>query len=125
MAKRKTPGGSGMNMGSMMAKAQKMQADMQAAQAEVDVLTERAVQIHASVRRRLHELDAPAGAVHLGVEHGIAGTRGQTEAAVNTLVKQALVVRRGHGCRCLHAGYDSTEKPPLSNKHQLVSHLPV
>ncbi len=35
MAKRKTPGG-GMNMGSMMAKAQKMQADMQAAQAEVE-----------------------------------------------------------------------------------------
>lgn len=36
MAKRKSPGGGGMNMGSMMAKAQKMQADMQAAQAEVE-----------------------------------------------------------------------------------------
>ena len=36
MAKRKTPGGGGMNMGSMMARAQKMQADMQAAQAEVE-----------------------------------------------------------------------------------------
>ncbi len=37
MAKRKTPGGGGgMNMGSMMAKAQKMQADMQAAQAEIE-----------------------------------------------------------------------------------------
>ena len=37
MAKRKMPGGGGgMNMGSMMAKAQKMQADMQAAQAEVE-----------------------------------------------------------------------------------------
>ena len=35
MAKRKTPGG-GMNMGSMIAKAQKMQADMAAAQAEVE-----------------------------------------------------------------------------------------
>lgn len=35
MAKRKSPGG-GMNMGSMMARAQKMQADMQAAQAEVE-----------------------------------------------------------------------------------------
>ena len=37
MAKRKSPGGGGMNMGSMMAKAQKMQADMQVAQAEVEV----------------------------------------------------------------------------------------
>ena len=37
MAKRKTPGGGGgMNMGSMMAKAQKMQADMQAVQAEIE-----------------------------------------------------------------------------------------
>ncbi len=36
MAKRKTPGGGGMNMGSMMARAQKMQSDMQAAQAEVE-----------------------------------------------------------------------------------------
>ncbi len=39
MAKRHIPGGGGgggMNMGSMMAKAQKMQADMQAAQAEVE-----------------------------------------------------------------------------------------
>lgn len=38
MAKRKTPGGGGMNMGSMMAKAQKMQADMQTAQAEVEAM---------------------------------------------------------------------------------------
>ena len=37
MAKRKSPGG-GMNMGSMMAKAQKMQADMQSAQAEVEAM---------------------------------------------------------------------------------------
>lgn len=36
MAKRRSMGGGGMNMGSMMAKAQKMQADMQAAQAEVE-----------------------------------------------------------------------------------------
>lgn len=36
MAKRKSYGGGGMNMGSMMAKAQKMQADMAAAQAEVE-----------------------------------------------------------------------------------------
>jgi len=37
MAKRKSPGGSGgMNMNSMMAKAQKMQADMAAAQAQVE-----------------------------------------------------------------------------------------
>ncbi len=36
MAKRKMPGGGGMNMGSMLARAQKMQADMAAAQAEVE-----------------------------------------------------------------------------------------
>ena len=36
MAKRKSYGGGGMNMGSMLAKAQKMQADMAAAQAEVE-----------------------------------------------------------------------------------------
>jgi hypothetical protein len=36
MAKRKMPGGGGMNMGSMLAKAQKMQADMAAAQAEAE-----------------------------------------------------------------------------------------
>ncbi len=36
MAKRKMPGGGGMNMNSMLARAQKMQADMAAAQAEVE-----------------------------------------------------------------------------------------
>ncbi len=36
MAKRKSPGGGGMNMNSMMAKAQKMQADMQVAQQQVE-----------------------------------------------------------------------------------------
>jgi DNA-binding YbaB/EbfC family protein len=36
MAKRKMMGGGGMNMGSMLARAQKMQADMAAAQAEVE-----------------------------------------------------------------------------------------
>ncbi len=36
MAKRKSFGGGGMNMGSMLAKAQQMQADMAAAQAEVE-----------------------------------------------------------------------------------------
>jgi DNA-binding YbaB/EbfC family protein len=36
MAKRRTMGGGGMNMGSMLAKAQKMQSDMAAAQAEVE-----------------------------------------------------------------------------------------
>jgi DNA-binding YbaB/EbfC family protein len=36
MAKRKSFGGGGMNMGSMLARAQKMQADMAAAQAEVE-----------------------------------------------------------------------------------------
>ncbi len=36
MAKRKSMGGGGMNMGSMLAKAQQMQADMAAAQAEVE-----------------------------------------------------------------------------------------
>jgi DNA-binding YbaB/EbfC family protein len=36
MAKRKSAGGGGMNMGSMLARAQKMQADMAAAQAEVE-----------------------------------------------------------------------------------------
>lgn len=36
MAKRKMPAGGGMNMGSMLARAQKMQADMAAAQAEVE-----------------------------------------------------------------------------------------
>lgn len=37
MAKRRTMGGGGMNMGSMLARAQKMQADVAAAQAEVEV----------------------------------------------------------------------------------------
>jgi DNA-binding YbaB/EbfC family protein len=36
MAKRKSMGGGGMNMGSMIARAQKMQAEMAAAQAEVE-----------------------------------------------------------------------------------------
>lgn len=36
MAKRKSYGGGGMNMGSMLAKAQQMQAGMAAAQAEVE-----------------------------------------------------------------------------------------
>ena len=36
MAKRKSPGGGMGNMGSMLAKAQKMQADMQAAQEKVE-----------------------------------------------------------------------------------------
>jgi DNA-binding YbaB/EbfC family protein len=36
MAKRKSFGGGGMNMGSMLQRAQKMQADMAAAQAEVE-----------------------------------------------------------------------------------------
>ena len=36
MAKRKSIGGGGMNMGSMMARAQKMQSDMAAAQAQVE-----------------------------------------------------------------------------------------
>jgi nucleoid-associated protein EbfC len=36
MAKQKSMGGGGMNMGSMLARAQKMQADMAAAQAEVE-----------------------------------------------------------------------------------------
>ncbi len=36
MAKRKSFGGGAMNMGSMLAKAQKMQADMAAAQAEAE-----------------------------------------------------------------------------------------
>lgn len=36
MAKQKSFGGGGMNMGSMLARAQKMQADMAAAQAEVE-----------------------------------------------------------------------------------------
>lgn len=36
MAKRKSYGGGGMNMGSMLAKAQQMQADMAAAQADAE-----------------------------------------------------------------------------------------
>ena len=65
-----------------------------AAQAEVDVLAERAVQIDAPVGRSLHELDAPARAVGLRVKHGVAGARGQAKTAVDALVQQASVVRR-------------------------------
>jgi hypothetical protein len=61
-----------------------------AAQTKLKVGLEGPARINPVISRGAHQLDAPARAVHFGVQHGIGWAGRQTETTVNTLVKQLL-----------------------------------
>ena len=59
-----------------------------ATKAALNVGLKEAAGVDAPIRRRVHQLNAPARAVHLRLKDAIGGTGRQTEATMDTLVEQ-------------------------------------